>query len=255
MKQSIKNEFFKITHQKITWIAPILILCLMMLSRAFIGNSEQRLLIMATYNSGEWILLALIIVCSTVLSMEYQYHTILLTIYKAPNRFQVFASKLLVISIYNLFLHFLAIIFTLLLQLTPLKAHVSWLIINKYSQSLVINMLNTILIDLVASTLIVSLIFLSSSLIKSNSIVITINLAIVFMGQTASSQLLNTNAHLLNLVKWNPLNMYNLTAQYYNHAVYHDTSHLTNIELLLGTLIYTAIFLILGYYLFRKKKF
>lgn len=255
MKQSIKNELFKLTHQKVTWIAPILVLILMMITRAFTDNSEQRLLIMATYNSSEWILLALIIVGSTVLTMEYQNKTILLTIYKSPSRFQVFMSKLLVLSIYNLFLHILAIVFTLLLQLTPLKAHVSWLVINKYSQSLVVNMLTTTLIDLAASTLIVSLIFLSSCLIKSNSIVITVNMAIVFMGQTASSQLLLTNAKLLNFVKWNPLNMYNLTAQYYNYAVYHDTSHLSNPELLIGTLIYTLIFFILGYYIFRKKRF
>lgn len=255
MLQSLQTEFFKIKHQKITWIAPLIVLILMVITGVLMGHSEDRLLIMASYNASEWILLALILVGSTIFSMEFQNNTILTTLYKAPSRIQVYLSKLIVILIYNLLLHGLSLIFTVILQVTPVSAHISWLIINQYQQSLVVNMFSTTAISFVSSSLIISLIFLTSCLVNNNSVVITLNLAIVFLGQGISARLLDSNLKFLNVFKWNPLNMYNLTTQYYNYPVYHDISRLTNQELLMGTLIYTIVFISLGYLVFRKKHF
>jgi len=255
MKFLLRNEIFKLSHQKVTWIAPFTVVILMIVTGILMGDSDPQLLIMASYNSSEWILFALIIVGSTIFSTEFENHTILTTLYKSSNKFEVFAAKFIVISIYNVALHVFSLILTLLLQLTPLNAHISWLIINQYHQRLLVNMFVTTGIDLISSTLIISLIFLTSCLINNNSLVITINIAIVFMGQSASASLLRDNHKYLSLIRWNPLNMYNLTTQYYNYGSYHAVSHLTNAGLLLGTLAYIVIFLFLGYYIFKGKRF
>ncbi|KRM40370.1 hypothetical protein FD47_GL002866 [Lentilactobacillus parafarraginis DSM 18390 = JCM 14109] len=92
-------------------------------------------------------------------------------------------------------------------------------------------------------------------MINSNAVVITLNIVIVFFGRGISANLMNYNSPLKPLVKWNPFNMTMLTSQYANYSEYHLTTLLTNQQILLGTLVYTAIFLVSGYLVFRKKRF
>lgn len=89
-------------------------------------------------------------------------------------------------------------------------------------------MLATTGIDIITSTLIISLLCLFSCLINSDAIVIAINAIIIFMGRGFSASLLNANLGIDQILKWNPLNMTNLTTQYYNYASYHPTSMLSN---------------------------
>ncbi len=76
----------------------------------------------------------------------------------------------------------------------------------------------------------------------------------VYTGQFVSANLLNAEKWV-QLLRWNPFNMTSLTRQYYNYIMYHATSHLSNGQLLLGTLSYTLIFIVTGYLIFRKKRF
>lgn len=255
MSTSLYQEFYKMAHKKVAWIAPIIMLLLMIFLGIAMGHSEERLLVMTSYGSNEWILLVLVIVGSTLFSMEFQNHAILTLLYKNPSKHNVYFSKLIVLFIYNIFLHILAILFTVILQLTSLNDHPTWSAIYQYGQPLWVNMLTTTAIDLLTSMLIISLIFLTSCLINVNTIVITLNIAIVFMGQNLSADLLNANSRLAPVVKWNPLNMTNLTTQYYNYPVYHDLSMLTNSQLVVGTFVYILLFFSAGYLVFRKKRF
>lgn len=255
MISDLNKEVYKLIHQKITWIAPLFVLVLMIIMGISMNGSEQKLLIMTSYDSSEWILFALVVVSSTIFTLEFQNNTILTTLYKSDNKLQVYGSKLMIVLIYNITLHILAIIFTVLLQLTPLNVHLSWLMINQYQQTLLSNLLVTTLIDIVSSTLIISIIFFTSCIVNVNSIVITLNLAIVFLGQSASSSLMMANLKYIDVIKWNPLNMINLTKQYYNYGSYHFVSHLSNSQLLVGNILYSLLFFALGYVIFRKKKF
>lgn len=82
-----------------------------------------------------------------------------------------------------------------------------------------------------------------------------VNGIIIFMGSGLSANLLNAHVNLTWLLRWNPLNMTNLTTQYFNYETYHLTSNLTNNQLLLGTILYTIIFTFLAYEKFSKKNF
>ncbi|NLR10700.1 ABC transporter permease [Lactobacillus sp. HBUAS51381] len=254
MAFSLYQEFYKLSHRKLTWIAPLVLLILMILTGLSIGYNESKLLMTTCYNAPDWIMLILVIVGSTTFSMEFQNNAILTLLYKAPNKILVYLSKYLVILGYNLWLHLLAILFTLGLRAIPMNQSMSWSALYRYQQPLWENMLKTSAIDVLTTTFIISLIFLLSCLINSNAIVISVSLLMVFMGQFISANLLNAD-RFTTVLRWNPFNMTNLTRQYYNYTTYFDTSHLLNQQLLQGTLSYTLLFIIVGYLIFRKKRF
>lgn len=254
MKEQLTREGYKFYHQRLPWLMLPVLLVLMIALGIAMGRSYSRLLVMTCYDSSAIIMLLLVIVGSTSYSTEFQNRTILATLYHAPGRAVVFWAKFLVLLSYNCLLHLAALVFTVLLNLVPLvNARVAWLRVYQYGQPLVVNMLATTGVDLVTSGLILSLLCLMSCLINSNSVVIAVNAILVFMGSGFSANLLN--AGLTTVVRWNPFNMLNLTNQYYNYATYHLTTHLTNGQLLGGTLAYLLLFLFLGNWAFAKKHF
>lgn len=254
MSFSLYQEFYKLSHQKIAWLAPIVLLVLMVTTSFAIGYNESRLLMATCYDAPDWIMLLLVVVGATTFSMEFQNNAILTLLYKSPNKLFVYLAKYIVILGYNLCLHLAAIVFTLGLHLTSFNRPVAWAAIYRYQQPLWENMLKTSAIDLLTTTFIISLIFLLSCLINSNAIVISLSLLMVFLGQFISADLLNANK-LTQILRWNPFNMTNLTRQYYNYVTYNETSHLLNTQLLFGTLGYTVLFVVAGYLIFRKKRF
>lgn len=255
MINSINQEFKKLIAQKMTWISAALLPVWMIVMAWGMNHQDDRLLIMTNYNSSMYLNFILIIVGSTMFSMEYQNNAILTLLYKSPRKLIVFLSKFLVLFFYNVFLHGFAIVVTMFLQLTPLKISLSWFVENQYGQSLLVNMINYNLIDIVSMTLIISLVCLISCIINSNSIVIIISLMIGFFGQGISTSLLVGNSAYSGIIRWNPFNMINLTNQYYNYATYHLSSFLTNQQLLFGNIVYICLFLAIGYLIFRKKRF
>ncbi len=254
MKFSLYQEFYKFVHRKLTWLAPFILLALMIMTGYSIGYHQEKLSTMTCYDSPDWIVFILIIIGATIFSMEFQNNAILTLLYKSKSKIQVYLSKYLIIFGYNLYLHGWAILFTVGLRYAPLNSHVSWSTIYRYHQPLWQNMLLTALVDLLATTLIITLVFLLSCLIENNAVVTTLSFLIVFMGQTVSASLLNLGKFTA-ILKWNPLNMTNLTRQYYNYVTYFQTSHLLNYQLVVGTILYIVIFFTLGYQIFRRKRF
>lgn len=256
MYTELKQELYKLGHRQLPWwIISFLILFMIFMGLAM-GRDYSKLLVMTCYDSSQAIMLILVVVGSTIFSMEFQNKTILMVMYRASNKGAVYLAKFITIFIYNVFLHLVAMLVTIFFNTVPILVNpVAWSTTYKYQQSLFINMIATTGVDIVTSTLIISLICLTSCLINSDTIVIVVNALIIFMGSTLSVNLLNANIGPIKLIRWNPLNMLNLTTQYYNYATYHLTSMLSSTQLLIGTLCYTAIFTILGYLIFRRKSF
>ncbi|GEO68271.1 ABC transporter permease [Levilactobacillus acidifarinae] len=254
MRRSLRQEFYKLRHRKIVWLAPIILLVLMVMTGYAMGYNESKLSMATGYDAPDWIMLILVVVGATTFSMEFQNHAILTLLYKAPAKLDVYLAKSIVILGYNVFLHGVAILWTVLLCQTSLIRPVAWSTVYLYHQPLWENLLKTMAVDVVTTTLIISLIFLLSCLINNNAVVISVSLLVVFMGQFVSSNLLTANQGV-RLLRWNPFNMTNLTREYYNYTTYYATSHLQNSQLLLGTLLYTGLFIVSGYLIFRKKRF
>ncbi|MBD8085057.1 ABC transporter permease [Limosilactobacillus sp. c9Ua_26_M] len=256
MYPELHRELYKLSHRKLTWWMPVIMIGLMIIMGLAMGRDYSNLLVMTCYNSSDIIMLILVILGSTIFSTEFQNNTILALIYHSSSKLATFMAKYIALFIYNVALHLLAIVFTILLNIIPLlNAPVSWTGIYKYHQPLVVNMLATTGIDIITSTLIISLLCLFSCLINSDAIVIAINAIIIFMGRGFSASLLNANLGIDQILKWNPLNMTNLTTQYYNYASYHPTSMLSNSQLFWGTCCYIILISGLGYLAFRRKRF
>ncbi len=254
MVYSIKQELYKLAHRKITWISAILLLFLMVFTGFAMAEDTKKLVLALTYDSSDFIMFILVIVGATSFSMEFQNNAILTLLYKSANKIEVYLSKYLAIFIYDLFLHVLAIFYTVTLRYTIFRSNVDWNTIYLYHQPIWANMLTASAIDVVTTMLIITIVFLLSCLINSNAIVITVSLLVTFMGQGISSDLTRRQM-LVGIMKWNPFNMVNLTRQYGNYITYVITTHLSNLQLLLGSLIYIIIFFIIGYLIFRKKRF
>lgn len=255
MNSSLTQELYKLWHQKVTWITPILMIFFMIFMGFAMGKSYSQLLIMTAYNSSQWIMLILVIIGSTMFSTEFQNNTILTLLYKTSHKYNIYFTKLIIIFIYNVFLHVMALLITVVLKLTKLNAPVSWFSIYRYHQPLLVNMFLTSIIDIFTSMLIISFVFLMSCLIKSNSVVITVNIGIIIMGPAITTNLIRWNPSWVSIIKWNPFNMTNLTQQYFNFKSYHPTTLLSNGQLMAGTIVYTLLFLIVGYVIFKKKHF
>ncbi|WP_156319471.1 ABC transporter permease, partial [Lentilactobacillus parafarraginis] len=157
MVKSLYREFYKFSHRKLTWLAPLIMLAFMFLMA---GYPSARLLAMLTYDSSDAIMLVLVIVGSTMFSMEFQNNAILTLLYKSAKKIDVYFAKLVTILIYDLMLHVLAILVTILLTAT-IKP-VSWMAVYQYGQPLLMNMVAATCIDIVSSMLIISLIFLET---------------------------------------------------------------------------------------------
>ena len=254
MAYSIKQELYKLAHRKITWISAILLLFLMILTGFAMAEDTKKLVLALTYDSSDFIMFILVIVGATSFSMEFQNNAILTLLYKSANKIEVYLSKYLAIFIYDIFLHVLAIIYTIILRYTIFRSNVNWNSIYLYHQPIWINMLKVSAIDLVSTMLIITIVFLLSCIINNNAVVITVSLLVTFLGQGISSSL--TRRHMLVVImKWNPFNMVNLTRQYGNFITYVEITHLRNPQILLGSIIYIMIFFIIGYLIFRKKRF
>lgn len=254
MAYSIKQEFYKLVHRKITWISAILLLFLMIFTGFSLTEEVKKLVLTLTFDSSDFIMFILVIVGATSFSMEFQNNAILTLLYKSANKIEVYLSKYIVLFIYDIFLHVLAIFYTIILRYTIFRSNVNWNTIYLYHQPVWINMLATSAIDLITTMLIIAIVFLLSCSINSNAIVITVSLLVTFLGQSISSDL--TRSHMLvGIMKWNPFNMVNLTRQYANYGMYVLTTHLRNPQILLGSIIYIVIFFIIGYLIFRKKRF
>ncbi len=255
MLHCIYQEFYKLSHRKITYIAPFLVPLLMIIFKVVLISEDARLLAMANYNAAPAILLVLVVVGSSIFSMEYQNKAILTILYKTPSKLNVYLAKFIVVFVYAVIWHVLAIVVTALFQLTPYALDINWFATYQYGRTLLTNMIQLNLISLVTSLLIISFIFVTSCLINKNAIVVTTNIVIIFMGQDFSTSLLRERVALSHILKWNPLNMLALTEQFYNYEMYHENTMLNNPQIVSGTLSYIALFSLLGYLIFRKKRY
>lgn len=256
MNTVIHQELYKLTHRKLPWLIMLVMVALMIIIGLAMGRDYSNLLVMTSYDSSTIILLLLVIVGSTIFSMEFQNGTIIPLMYHSHSRTEVFFAKMIVLFIYDVLLHLVAMLVTILLNIVPIINNpISWTAIYKYHQPLWLNMINTAGVDLVTSAMIISLICLTSVLINSNIAVIALNALIIFMGSGLSSNLQLAHVGPSRLIRWNPFNMLNLTNQYYNYGTYHLTTLLSNGQLLTGTISYTIIFTLLAYLCFRHKHF
>jgi len=238
MLNSMKKEFYKFYRQKIP-LYGIIALAILMIYTCLTSNNNS-FLISSGFGSTQWIIIILITISSSFVSLEYQDNTIINLLYKNSNKWKIYLAKFVVLSVYCLVLIFFALIFTLSL-IVIIGDHFSLLLIKE----LFFNVFGTF----IYSGFIISMAFMLISLLKNNTLVIVIGLLIGFLGAPISNSIIST----LNFFKWNPLNIIYITNQLSELTVSH-ISKLSNVQIVLAALLYTLIFLIIGYKLFKRRR-
>lgn len=254
---SIAREFKKMSKRKISWISLIFTFIFMLILGLSLRSEYNKLLIMGSFGLDTISPFLLILVGSTIFSMEFKNNTIWLLIYKSKNKNIAFLAKVITLFLYDILLHLVAIIYTMILSITTLNINISsWFNIYQYNEPLIINLLKTSMLDIIATTIVISFVFLLSILIKSSEVVTTVSILTVFMGNGISNSIIYSYKSLMNIARWNPLNIStHLTTQYYNYNSYHDITRLSNVQMLYGGIGYIILFLLISFIIFKRKRF
>ena len=246
---SLRAELFKFSHQKSAQTGILILIILMIYS--ILTTKVNSTQVIFEFGAVQWIPIIMIAVGSTFFAMEYQNRTILILLYKSTKRWQIYLAKLTIVWLYSLVLTLIATLLTIVLK--SLLVRTPWSALISNHQTLLTLLTGNVIGTTVYALFIVTLSFMLIMLIKINVAVIGIGLALGFLGSGISVALMETFTSLISILRWNPLNMIFITQQLANPA-YATVSHLSFFEIIGGNLIYAAIFVILGYGLFKKRR-
>ncbi|MCI1923677.1 MAG: ABC transporter permease [Lentilactobacillus buchneri] len=249
MRRCLYQEFYKFRHQKTPWYGIIVLLLLMLYTAVMEGTTPKT--ITMGFGMGQWISIVLSAVGSICFGMEYQNRTISTLFYKNLHKRNIFLSKLIVLITYDFVLIFVDILATFILKLIMVPGKYQWVTFTYIHKSLLNGLLMTIIGSLGLTLLIISIIVCLICLIKVSSVAISLGLLLVFLGQGLSGALVATFGG--GLLKWNPLNMINIIGQLLNPSFFAIT-HLTDPQLIWGTIFYIVFFLMLGYLFFKQRR-
>ncbi|GAJ25715.1 membrane spanning protein [Liquorilactobacillus sucicola DSM 21376 = JCM 15457] len=252
----IRQEIFKLTHKKSTLIGTIALLVLMTIfavfSRMQPSFSDPEGNFIAAYGGISWVVFFMIAACSTIIAMEFQYGTVKELLYRKYYRGQVLASKWITMFLYSLYFYVLSFVFSVILKVIFFNSKFSFTDVYTNGESVMHVTLVTYVGNFIGLWLLLSLVLLLANIFKSSAAAISVGIVGYFATNIVSS-LMFMLIHKWEWLKWNPLNMLNLSSQLGNSTVIGTLTRLSNTELVWGNLIYTAIFLFLGYLVFRKR--
>jgi ABC-2 type transport system permease protein len=258
--KNLRQEFYKMVYRPSMWTGPLIALGLMIsylliVAKIDVHGDLSRSIFINGYGSIMFLSLILVGIGATFFSMEYQNKTMLTLCFRSPNRWSIYIAKFGILIAYNLYLHLWSILFTLILNFLPLGHDPLALnAVYLYHQPLWVNLLTFTGADFLQSTLVLAVVFMLASLLKSNATVISIGMVFVLMGTSLSSTLLHSLHQYFGLLKWNPLNFLNFTQFIGDIHYYQPIYGLSTIQFIVGISGYAVLFLGLGYLIFRHKR-
>ncbi len=246
MGNNLSQEIYKFTHQR-TSLYGLLVMIALMLYSSIPAYKVNSFLITQGFGAIQWYAIIMVAVSADSISMEYRNNTMVTLLFKSNHPFTIYFAKLITLVVYGITLLLAGFICSLILMLL-LGNNYSWSD-NFHGYSLITALGYNFLGAFTYLLFTISLSLLLVILLKSNSIVIIIGLAIDFLGANFSGLLMNIFPK--QLWAWNPLNMINIIVQLSNQSTIKIT-HLSNFELLLGNGCYTLLFIILGLWAFKN---
>lgn len=246
MGNNLSQEIYKFTHQR-TSLYGLLVMIALMLYSSIPAYKVNPFLITQGFGAIQWCAIIMVAVSADSISMEYRNNTMVTLLFKSNHPFTIYFAKLITLVVYGITLLLAGFIYSLILMLL-LGNNYSWSD-NFHGYSLITALGYNFLGAFIYLLFTISLSLLLVILLKSNSIVIIIGLAVDFLGANFSGLLMNILPK--QLWAWNPLNMINIIVQLSNQSVIKIT-HLSNFELFLGNGCYTLLFIILGLWAFKN---
>ena len=117
----VKQELFKLTKKKSTFIAPLLLVLLIIvagiLTKKYSDVIAPDIMFTSNFSGTSWIVFIMIAASSAIISMESQYGTLKNLLYRKYYRGEILVSKWLTLAIYSLFLYVLATVTSMIVKI------------------------------------------------------------------------------------------------------------------------------------------
>lgn len=251
----IKQELYKLTKKKSSIIIPLIIF-LLMIGLAFISKNFSEILnpeeqFKQGFGGFASIFFLMIIQASTIITMEFHYGTIKNLLFRNHSRTRIVISKIISLIIYSLIIFIFTIITSLLLN-TILFSDIDILKRSGDNFSLLQEHLLNACASYIGMWLLLSLTLLISCILKSPGVSIAVGIVFYFAVSVISG-LLFAAINQWEWLKWNPVNMLNLSVQILDNDMFKKLTKLNLQELFIGNMVYIIIFLALVVLVFRKK--
>lgn len=226
----------------------MIIQIILMISMAFLSLKypsllESKTVFLDNYDGTLWIQYVLIFLSSNIILDEYKYGTIKLFLSKEFTRTQVYLSKVLFVFIQSLILYILDIFMTFVINVVI--SH------NQISSSLLSSFFENIVSQFFVTWLILSITLLLSTIFKSSGLSITISIIYYFVS-IISSNLMFGVIHKHTILRYNPMNLMNLTTQINTESMKALTL-LNTYEYFILIPIYIIVFITIGNIIFFKR--
>lgn len=247
----LKREFYKFNHLRLPKYSFWAILLL-----TIYGALPTDFVTLSTIANGfgvfQWIVIIMIGSSAESLAFEYRYHTIIPTIYRCSKRADVYLAKVTILVLYSALLIILGFFETLLVKVLLFRNQYNmWTTIYHHQR-----LLNVLLINACGAFIyilfVVALGLLLFILFKNSALVIAIGIFLAFMGAWISDGIMNSLLEINKIWAWNPLNMINVVTQLSSSGI-SKTVCLSAPQLIVGNLIYTLIFALLGILVLEKR--
>lgn len=255
MNTLISQELYKIFKKKSSIIIPIIIVILMIVMAVLSNNYEDILNPVSLFKQGytgfSWLFFLMIIQAATIITMEFHYGTIKNLLYRNYSRMSIILSKFIALFIYSLILFIVITLLSLGLKLI-LFSDIDILKQSGDNLSLLQEHLLAALATYIGMWLILSLTLLISCILTSPGVSIAVGIVFYFASSIISG-ILFAAINQWEWLKWNPLNMLNLSAQILDNDIFKKMTKLELHEIFIGNIVYIIIFLALVIFAFKKK--
>lgn len=179
MGNNLSQEIYKFTHQR-TSLYGLLIMIALMLYSSIPAYKVNPFLITQGFGAIQWCAIIMVAVSADSISMEYRNNTMVTLLFKSNHPFTIYLAKLITLVVYGITLLLAGFICSLILMLL-LGNNYSWSD-NFHGYSLITALGYNFLGAFIYLLFTISLSLLLVILLKSNSIVIIIGLAVDFLG-------------------------------------------------------------------------
>lgn len=251
----IKQELFKMYKKKSSIIFPIIIILLMILfaflSKQYPNIFEKEMQFKSGFTGFSWVAFLMIVQASTIITMEFSYGTIKNLLYRKYSRTQIIFSKFIALFLYSLTLFMGIVLFSFLLKIMFFN-HLDVTHATHNNMNLIQELMLNTVGNYIGLWLILSITLLLSCIMKSPSLSITLGIVLYFALSIISS-IMFMLIDKWEWLKWNPLNMLNISVQLLDYKTFNPLTHLNNTEMFIGNFIYITLFLFLVSTVFKRK--
>ncbi|MFD1125223.1 ABC transporter permease [Lentilactobacillus raoultii] len=257
MKTLLWQETFKLLKKKSTYWVTIVIMAII-LGQAFLGSVYPKVIpakmfFTSSFGATTMIVFVLIAACAASISMEFQYGTIKELVYQQYSRSTILISKWLVMLIYSLYLYVMTGTVALIGKVIFLNNKFSLNDKDIYSNHMTFlqQWLSQMESSFITLWLVLSIVFLCASLFKTSTVAVTSGI-VGFFALNAIGVLMFKVIAKFHWFRWNPFNFLNYANQV-TDPTRKSLTQLSDNQLLIGSLMYTALFLCIGLLFFRKR--